>query len=650
MGARLAVQRSAMQTPPARQKGAAARRSPAGRSAPVPASGPKPAALAGPQAGFDFARTPIQPAAAQVGVQRGAPAQALEAEAHRIVRGLGMPGPARVAGNTGALRAETGQGAALLPVAQQQAVAALEGRGSPLPGPQRQRLEPHLGRDLGAVRVHEDASLARALHFDAFAFGRNVVVDPVRCPPSHALRDPLMAHEATHVLQQQGQAKVVQGGELDEIEDNVGWAYGKAAALVGRGKAWAVEKLMKGLSAAKERGRQELDRYLAEQGYAPGTRLRLMMLADDILTANEFVITACVGIVAGGAEGLIDAAKGIVKLGFGILNLTFKVLKQWLVNRLPRKLGYGRNHEAEVYLEEVADNLAKVPAGLRALYAQWRQEFDAADSAKRGLMFGELSGQIAAFLATFAIGGGAGTAGKASKAGQVAEFAPALATATATAGGRGGRFAGVTGGAIATTAPWAVIPPGAGPLGAQMARWDPEKLPQRPTEGEARKLDSGAKRPAPVEEKPVPAAEAQQAPAAGKGKTAKKVAEEYPPLKHELSGILMLQDTRKIVMDLTKTPLDRRLAKFEHYKPQILAKDPGFKINVMKLSPEATAAKDPASQVIGAFAGGDGMRDTYFLIFLRNGEVLQGHTRFARQFRLDPSGGFIPVLRELKSW
>lgn len=70
----------------------------------------------------------------------------------------------------------------------------------------------------------------------------------------------------------------------------------------------------------------------------------------------------------------------------------------------------------------------------------------------------------------------------------------------------------------------------------------------------------------------------------------------------------------------------------------------------MKLSPEATAAKDPASQVIGAFAGGDGMTDTYFLIFLRNGEVLQGHTRFARQFRLDPSGGFIPVLRELKSW
>lgn len=78
---------------------------------------------------------------------------------------------------------------------------ATRGAGQPLPAPVRQRLEAGLGADLSDVRVHSDASAqsaAQAIGARAFTHGRGIWLG--RGETATDLR--LMAHEATHVLQQ----------------------------------------------------------------------------------------------------------------------------------------------------------------------------------------------------------------------------------------------------------------------------------------------------------------------------------------------------------------------------------------------------------------------------------------------------------------
>jgi hypothetical protein len=75
------------------------------------------------------------------------------------------------------------------------------GAGQSLPTGVRRRIEPQLGANLSNVRVHTDASAARAagsLHARAFTHRNHIFLN--RTESSSNLR--LMAHEATHVVQQ----------------------------------------------------------------------------------------------------------------------------------------------------------------------------------------------------------------------------------------------------------------------------------------------------------------------------------------------------------------------------------------------------------------------------------------------------------------
>lgn len=79
---------------------------------------------------------------------------------------------------------------------------ASPGRGRPLDAAVRARIEPHLGVDLGHVRVHqggEAAVAAHDLHARAFTSGATIFLAAGSSPTDVAL----MAHEATHVVQQQ---------------------------------------------------------------------------------------------------------------------------------------------------------------------------------------------------------------------------------------------------------------------------------------------------------------------------------------------------------------------------------------------------------------------------------------------------------------
>jgi GH24 family phage-related lysozyme (muramidase) len=91
--------------------------------------------------------------------------------------------------------------------------AGIDSPGLPLPGEVRTRLEMQSGRDLSAVRVHtgttasESADHANAL---AFTYGRDIVFGEGQYNPHTSEGLKLLAHEMTHVVQQDGAPQAIQ--------------------------------------------------------------------------------------------------------------------------------------------------------------------------------------------------------------------------------------------------------------------------------------------------------------------------------------------------------------------------------------------------------------------------------------------------------
>ncbi len=116
---------------------------------------------------------------------------------------------------------------------------ASKGAGKPLEPSTRSQLEPRLGADFGHVRVHDDAaarSAASALNARAFTHGSDIWLGPGASQSDTRL----MAHEATHVVQQAGGAqRMVQranGGAPQPPAPAAGAASpGPAAATSGGG-------------------------------------------------------------------------------------------------------------------------------------------------------------------------------------------------------------------------------------------------------------------------------------------------------------------------------------------------------------------------------------------------------------------------------
>lgn len=104
----------------------------------------------------------------------------------------------------------------------------LDSPGEPLDAATRSFMEPRFGHDLGRVRVHADeraAESARAVNALAYTVGRNVVFGAGQYTPQSAAGRRLLAHELTHVVQQdpvpaqeEGQPIVVQDQGASEAE------------------------------------------------------------------------------------------------------------------------------------------------------------------------------------------------------------------------------------------------------------------------------------------------------------------------------------------------------------------------------------------------------------------------------------------------
>jgi hypothetical protein len=86
-----------------------------------------------------------------------------------------------------------------------------ESGGAPLPGDLRQKLEPKLGADLSAVRVHtggDSAAAASQYGARAFTLGNDVHFNNGEFAPGTKEGDRLLGHELTHVVQGQNTSTV----------------------------------------------------------------------------------------------------------------------------------------------------------------------------------------------------------------------------------------------------------------------------------------------------------------------------------------------------------------------------------------------------------------------------------------------------------
>lgn len=95
-------------------------------------------------------------------------------------------------------------------------IQSLQGGGRPLSGTERSFFEPRFGADFSNVRMHNDtraANVARSVNARAFTFGHNVVFGAGEYSPDALTGRKLLAHELTHVVQQNGGPTLFSAGK-----------------------------------------------------------------------------------------------------------------------------------------------------------------------------------------------------------------------------------------------------------------------------------------------------------------------------------------------------------------------------------------------------------------------------------------------------
>jgi len=98
-------------------------------------------------------------------------------------------------------------------------IQSLQGGGRPLSGSERSFFEPRFGKDFSNVRVHNDmlaASVTRSVNARAFTHGRNVVFGAGEFSSNTLAGRKLLAHELTHVVQQNGGPTLFSTGKNSE--------------------------------------------------------------------------------------------------------------------------------------------------------------------------------------------------------------------------------------------------------------------------------------------------------------------------------------------------------------------------------------------------------------------------------------------------
>jgi hypothetical protein len=116
-------------------------------------------------------------------------------------------------------------------------IQSTKGSGKALPSATKSFMESRLGADFSNVNIHTDnkaANLSQELHAHAFTVGNDIYFNEGKFSPQSSDGKRLLAHELTHVLQQNAglQTKLIQRGEKwDDFWDVGPWDSYKAKQL-----------------------------------------------------------------------------------------------------------------------------------------------------------------------------------------------------------------------------------------------------------------------------------------------------------------------------------------------------------------------------------------------------------------------------------
>lgn len=138
----------------------------------------------------------------------------------------------------------------------QSQIEGFRGGGQPLPESSRAYFEPRFGHDFGGVRIHAGAQAAESagsINAQAFTVGRNVAFAAGQYSPETGAGKRLLAHELTHVIQQNGGTPGWLGGARQglTIQRQTGTNYGLAGAgsqnkyVAEAVRLWTTNKTMK---------------------------------------------------------------------------------------------------------------------------------------------------------------------------------------------------------------------------------------------------------------------------------------------------------------------------------------------------------------------------------------------------------------------
>lgn len=147
--------------------------------------------------------------------------------------------------STGAFAAPPGMSAAL---------AATKGGGSTLPAETRNLMEPTIGADFSQVRLHTDekaAEMNESVQARAFTHGQDIYFNKGEYQPESPEGKRLLAHELTHVTQQNGGHTIRRflGKVWGGIKKAAGWVgdkVKKGVKAIGKGAKWLGGKIASG--------------------------------------------------------------------------------------------------------------------------------------------------------------------------------------------------------------------------------------------------------------------------------------------------------------------------------------------------------------------------------------------------------------------
>lgn len=298
-------------------------------------SNAQPTAEDSPRFGHDFSRIPIHPTAARVIQTKLAvnqPGDKYEQEADSVTKQvMRMPEPqlqrkCACGGNAGAgaecpeCRKKRLQRKDTVPqsVTQSGAIAppvvheVLRSPGQPLDAATRAFMEQRFGQDFGSVRVHTDAKAgesARAVNALAYTVGRDIAFAYQRYQPTESSGRQLLAHELTHVVQQDDPANSRSTDSL--IVDSGNSSLEKEARIAGAAvMGGGVKAAQRPWSVAGRTGSQQvLSRADPDAvGYTMrmGRTLRtgLQFVPTNVTDTRVGPVTAQGGLLGGGANQL----------------------------------------------------------------------------------------------------------------------------------------------------------------------------------------------------------------------------------------------------------------------------------------------------------------------------------------------------------